>query len=195
MADRPDYTLQRMLPDRLNHLRDAIEAARDRDGAAGARKLPGAALAVAEKRVSQKVLEALRPVSILDVIARAWSQAPELREAAASANRSVSKTSVLHLGEHDLDADLLPIADISFVVFGKVSVEFTLTLSIGLTTAEVTIADGHIVKIGKTEGQVSASLSCGPLSLSHPIRSKILIHDEVVLRSPVALAPSVTEAA
>ena len=187
MVDRSGYTLRQLAPDRPGRVRDAIKQSQSHDPTLKSRKLPGVALGVAEKAVTERVLDALGEVDLFDLIVRAWARAPEVLTAAEAADQSVGKTSVVRLGEHDLSIDVLPLADITVVTFGKMTVEFKLELSIGLSTADLTIADGKIVKIGKTEGQVISTLSCGPLSLGHPMKSKILLRDELVLRSPVPL--------
>jgi len=185
MVDYSGYTLRQLAPDRPGHVRDAIKQAQASDATLKAKKLPGVAMGVAEKAVTEKLLDALGDIDLFDMIARAWARAPEVTNAAEQAQQSVNQTSDFRLGEHDLGVDLLPLADITFATFGKMTVEFKLELSIGLSTADVTIAKGMIVKIGKTEGQVTASLSCGALSLGHPLKTKILFHDELVLKNPV----------
>ncbi len=187
MVDHSGYTLRQLAPNRLDHVRDAVKRARERDPNLRSQKLPGVALGVAEKAVAERVLDALRGVDLFDLIARAWAKAPELQQAADEAEQSVDKTSDIRLGGHDLSIDLLPLADITFATFGKMTVEFKLELSVGLSTADLTICERKIVRIGKTEGQVTATFSCGVLSLGHPLKSKILFRDELVLRNPVEL--------
>jgi hypothetical protein len=194
MVDHSGYTLRQFAPDRLGHVRDAIKQAQSRDATLKSKKLPGVAMGVAEKAVTEKLLDALRDVDLFDMIAHAWAKTPEVKDAAEAAGQSVNQTSGLRLGEHDLSIDLLPLADITFATFGRMTLEFKLELSVALSTADVTISRGMIVKIGKTEGHVSAALSCGPLSLGHPLKTKILFHDELVLRNPVEIIRQATAA-
>lgn len=188
MAARSGYTIRQLLQDQLQNMDEAVAQARHADPDLKSKQLPGMALAIAGNRVAEKLRDALH-IDVLEPIARAWANSPELRKAADEADLSSDKTAVVSLGEHDLSAQILPVADVTFAAVGNLKLEFQLTLSVGVSLADVTITERKIVKIGKLEGEASAALSLGPLSLSHPLsHTRIRIHDEFILETPLAIA-------
>jgi hypothetical protein len=190
MAETSGYTLGQLLQPRLDNMDAAVSEARNDDPALKAKHLPGLAISLAARRAAEKVRAAL-DIDVIEPIARAWANAPELRKGADEADLSADKTAVVSLGAHHLSASYSPIADVTFATIGALKLVFSLSLSVGVNVADVTIADRKIVKIGKLEGQAGASLSLGPFTLSHPVEhTKLLLHDEIVLAVPVPIAPA-----
>ena len=188
MAEQSGCTIRQLLQDEFESLDAAVSEARNDDAALKTKRLPTFALAIAAKRAAEKVRSAL-DIDIIEPIARAWANAPELRKGADEADLSPDKTAVISLGAHHLSASYSPVADVTVATIGALKLVFGLSLSVGVTAADVTITDRKIVKIGKTEAEASASLSLGPFTLSHPVEhTKLKLHDEIVLAVPVAIA-------
>jgi hypothetical protein len=187
MAERSGYTIRQLLQDKFQNMDAAVAQAHANDPQLRSKQLPGMALSIAANRAAEKVRDVLR-IDVFEPIARAWANAPELRKGADEADLSPDKTAVVSLGAHHLSASLSPVADVTFATIGNLKLEFSLSLSVGVTVANVTITDRKIVRIGKTEAEASASLSLGPLTLSHPVEhTKLLVHEEFVLETPLPI--------
>ncbi|HVN00404.1 MAG TPA: hypothetical protein VMT68_09330 [Caulobacteraceae bacterium] len=185
MAESSGCAVRDLLPPSFRRMDEAMDRAQREDPEFKTKVLPGMALGVAGERASQAVRGVL-DTDVFELIAGAWAKALELRRAADEADKSPDKTATVFLGEHELTAEVHPIAEITFGALGKLTLRFTLEFAAKLELAEVTITDHRIVKIGRSEGQGSAVLKYGDVELHEPLKSrKIALHEDMLLKRPI----------
>ena len=186
-------SVRSLLPVQFRRVDDAVEQGRQDDPEFRVVKVPGVALSVAGEKVTDAVQNAL-DFDIFELVAQAWAKARELESHAKETLETPGKTATLFLGEHLLSCDIHPIVRLTFGALGTLPLRFTLSFEAAFEMAEVTLLEGRIVKIGRSQGQGSAVLKYGTTSLHEPLKTrKFPLTASISLAAPgvtVALRPA-----
>jgi hypothetical protein len=181
MADSLRPTVRDLLPNRFKSLDDV---ARQRIEADPQLKQMRFGRALVSGVVGEKVGQALRAAldyDALDLVSKAWSKAREIQACAADLDED--ERGSVALGEHELSYTAQPVAKVTLTGLGAFELTFDLAVKAEFQWVELTLLNGHIIEIGKSECGLSAQLSWGALPL-HPR----LAARPVELTSSVALA-------
>lgn len=182
MIDPAVLTVRDLLPADLQAMDKSVaDALRDNPELQKAHFPAGVSGAIAN-RVTGAVAGVL-DVKILTLLADAWAKAREVHQyRTPDASHPVDATTTLFLGEHELSADLHPVAQLDFSSVTHLTMRFTVSISAKLRAAQLTIRNGHIVEIGKSDGSVSATLKYGGVPLHTALRSQewVLIGDHML---------------
>lgn len=169
-----ELTVRDLLPTRFKRLDEVVEAEVQRDNALHTAGFPKALTGVVAERAASTVGGVLN-IDVFELMAGAWAKARELHEYSTAAGKHPpEETSTLFLGEHELAAQLHPLADVTFGAVSHIRLKFTLRLAARVQEAQLTIRNGHIIKIGRCDGSVSAQLKYGEIPLHDKLTSKAL---------------------
>ncbi|GAA0303781.1 hypothetical protein GCM10009087_12060 [Sphingomonas oligophenolica] len=190
MADPADLTVRELLPDDMKAMDKAVGKLLHDDTTLREAHLPAALNGPIAERVTAAVADAL-DFKVLPVVAYAWARAREIhRYRTPDAGLPADATATLFLGEHEVSAELHPQAVIDIAGVGNVTMKFTLVVAARMRAAQLSIRRGHIIRIGKTDGSVSAQLTYGGVPLHKGLRSRdwVLVGDHA-LAEPGILIP------
>jgi hypothetical protein len=189
MIDPAELTVRDLLPADMHAMDKTVGDALRDDPALQKAHLPGGLTGPIADRVVGAVTGVLN-VKILTLLADAWAKAREIRGyRTPDATHPADTTTTLFLGEHELSADLHPVAELDFSSVSHLTLRFTVTVSARLRAAQLSIRNGHIIEIGKTDGSVSATLKYGGVPLHKELRSQdwVLVGDHVLAEPGIAI--------
>jgi len=189
MIDPANLTVRDLLPDDWQAMDKAVGDALRDDSALQKAHFPPALSSAVANRVMGAVVGAL-DVKVLGLLADAWAKAREVHQyRTPDATHPPDATTTLFLGEHELSADLHPVAQLDFSSVSHLTMRFTLSVSAKLRAAQLTIRNGHIIQIGKSDGSVSAKLKYGGVPLHKELRSQdwVLVGDHILTEPGIAI--------
>jgi hypothetical protein len=189
MIDPAELTVRDLLPDDLQAMDKAVGDALRNDPALQKAHLPGGLTGPIADRVAGAVVGVL-DVKILSLLADAWAKAREIRQyRTPDATHPADATTTLFLGEHELSADLHPVAQLDFSNVSHLTMRFTVTISARLRAAQLSIRNGHIIEIGKSDGSVSVAMKYGGVPLHKALRSQdwVLLRDHMLAEPGIAI--------
>ncbi|HEY2708537.1 MAG TPA: hypothetical protein VGI95_10830 [Caulobacteraceae bacterium] len=189
MAEPSGLCARDLLPPTFRGI-DAVAAReKDRDPSLQRQPIPALAMGVVGDKASEAVRSAL-DLDVFELIAQGWAKARELEAYADETKHPPGETSTLFLGKHDLSIEVHPEVTVLFGGLGKLTLRFTLELSVAIELAELTIVSQHITEIGKTQCSLSAVLKYGETALHEPLESrKWTLAKSVRLDPAMPLAP------
>ena len=189
MIDPAELSVRDLLPDDMHAMDKTVGDALRNDPALQEAHFPGGLTGPIADRVAGAVTGVL-DVKILTLLADAWAKAREIHGyRTPDATHPADTTTTLFLGEHTLSADLHPVAQLDFSGVSHLTMRFTVTVSARLRAAQLSIRNGHIVEIGKTDGSVSVALKYGGVPLHKELRSQdwVLVGDHVLAEPGIAI--------
>ena len=168
-----------LLPDRFDDL-DKVVGDELRPGEGG-KGFPAMAIRVAGEKAADAVKDAL-DCDLFETLARAWSNARELREYKDPARHPPGERSSVFLADHKLSATLHPVLDVRVAALAQAKLRFTVELKAAFRCADLTVQDGRIVEIAAGDCQATAQLKYGDTPLHKPMKSR-----QVTLSKPCRL--------
>ena len=189
MIDPAEMTVRDLLPDDWRAMDKTVGDALRDDPALQKAHFPAGVSGAISNRVAGAVAGVL-DVKILTLLANAWAKAREVHQyRTPDATHPADATTTLFLGEHELSADLHPVAQLDFSGVSHLTMRFTVSVSAKLRAAQLSIRNGHIIEIGKSDGSVSAALKYGGVPLHKELRSQdwVLVGDHVLAEPGIAI--------
>jgi hypothetical protein len=157
MADPYGCPLRDLLPTRFRDLDDvARREIKDNPDLAGA-GLGKMVIGIIGEKVTVAVRNSL-DADALGLLAGGWAKAQELQEYADVTKHRGGEQSTLALASHELSYLAYPTAEVTVGALGKLTLRFTLELAAKFRLAQITIRNGRIVEIGKSECTLGAQL-------------------------------------
>lgn len=189
MIDPAELTVRDLLPDDLQAMDKAVGDALRNDPALQKAHMPGGLTGPIADRVAGAVVGVL-DIKVLKLLADAWAKAREIRQyRTPDATHPADAVTTLFLGEHELSTDLHPVAELDFSSVSHLTMRFTVTVAARLRCAQLSIRNGHIIEIGKSDGSVSATLKYGGVPLHKEVRTRDweLTKDHVLAEPGIAI--------
>lgn len=162
--------IHHLLPDRLESL-----AAEARERLCQDEQTRG--MKLAWDFVGEQLGDALKSVlggDLLDLLAAAWAEAPELAALADLAIHPPGERSLIELGAHDFSHRLNPVVAVTLASCPCVELHFALDIAAHVGGVRLAVADGHIIGGDLGELWGSAQLSCEGQPLHPPSETRRL---------------------
>lgn len=128
-------------------------------------------------------LKTVLNIDVFDVIGRCWCVAKELHEYADPSKHPAGEISIVNLGQHTFTKDLYPTLDVTIAPY-KTSLRFTLKLAANIRAVALAICSGYITSIGSGDGDFSAELKYGDVSLNKKQSKKVTFPPHLDFRAP-----------
>lgn len=186
MPESTPLSLRMLLPERLEHMEEAV---RDAVGAEGNLK-PGR---VAWRFFGEKVADCLQgaiDTDVLKLLASAWSRVRELRAYAGPPDDLRGQTIAVTLGKHELTHTVH--LDLELTINGASAgppVRLDLDLRAVIESVVLIVRDGCVIGAGSGEGTVSAQLKYKGVKLHDEVRSASLASRDYLTLDPCITLP------
>jgi hypothetical protein len=177
-----------LLPNKFEHMDEAVRRAVSDDAELSGANLPGFFAGLVCERAADFVGSVL-DCDAFELLAQAWVKAVEIRALAQQSKGSGEKPLDLFLGEHEAVSTSHPVVEVTVARLGRVSIRFTLELAARVHEAKLVFVDGRLVELGGCNATVSAQLKYKDLALHKKLEPRGVETPGFRLKSPgLALA-------
>jgi hypothetical protein len=153
-----------LLPGQFSRMDEAVRRAINDDPGFSRNPLPSFFAGLVCEKAADFVCSAL-DCDAFELMAKAWTTARELDDAARQSRDKPDKRIPVFLGQHDAVCTSHPVVEVSVARMGRLTLRFTLELAAHFNEAGIILLDGRIVELGRCGASFTALLKYRDLAL------------------------------
>jgi len=180
MTEQSGCQIRQLLPSSLEQMEGTLKNELCKDPGVSQSKLAWGFVGSEATEAVQSVLNC----DVFELVAQGWCVAKELHEYTDTTRHPPGERSIVYLGGHSFVKTIYPVLDITIGSYKCTSLRFTLELAANFRAVALAISDGHITGAGAGDGDVSAQLKYGGVTLHNKETRKMPFPARIEFKSP-----------